>query len=148
MKKFVFIFVIMFSAISAGAQSVKSVPLQDGYFIIEKAISDSIANVKRQKFLLANNVSSEVSNYDGFKHIYDAGRSIRLATTYGLCGLGCSLAAGAACTYGFSEDIGGFKIVGIALGVGALVCEIMSLKYHFKSGKELKIGAGSIQYSF
>ena len=148
MKKFVFLFVFMLSALNAGAQNVKPHFTQDGYFIIDKAKKDSIAEAKRQKYLIANNITEGVSNYDGFKHVYDAGRSLRLATSYGLYGLGCSLAAGAACSYGFSEDKDGFKIVGAILGVSALFCEIMSVKYHYKSGKELKIGAGSIQYSF
>ena len=50
--------------------------------------------------------------------------------------------------FGYANESKSQKVVGYLLGAGALGTAIASLTFHFKSGKELQMGAGYIKYTY
>ena len=112
---------------------------------------DSLENVELSLKSLIKRIQKELEvngQLDHHYHIQKAGVYVRKA--YGL-ELGCislSVASGVCLAKGFSDNKDEMKIVGFIAGAGALACLVSSYTFHFKSGKELQLGAGKIKYSF
>lgn len=88
--------------------------------------------------------------------IYTSGYYQSKSATYRGVSLGLLITSAATAIIGSSIDFGSsdnsskdacFIISGV-LGVGAIITEICSIKYQYKSGKYLKISAGKITYNF
>lgn len=117
-------------------------------FVNESEVSDTIS-VRRK------NVTDIYSNYayttlpkeKGYDHIYNAGTFIRKGYSLELAFVPFAAGSGILLGFGYANESKLQKGVGYLLFAGALGTAIASLTFHFKSGKELQMGAGYIKYT-
>ena len=100
-----------------------------------------------------NNVVDIVSNYgkereSGYYHIYNAGTFIRKGYSLEIATVLFSAGSAVLLSTGYANESKGQKIGGYLLGAGALATAIISLNFHFKSGRELQAGANCIKYTY
>lgn len=100
-----------------------------------------------------NNVVDIVSNYgkereSGYYHIYNAGSFIRKGHSFEIASIVFAVNSAILIAHGYANDNKPQKVMGYLLGAGALGTAIASISFHFKSGKELQLGAGCIKYTY
>ena len=96
----------------------------------------------------ADELSVAVSDSLALRHLYMSGEHLQQSGSLQFGAIGLSLASGLALTLGAEKDNKAMIGVGIASGVGAIVCEFLSISRKMKAGKELKLSAGEIVFRF
>ena len=116
----------------------------------ESEVSDTIT--------VRNYVTDVTSNYsysvpppkkpEGYYHIYKAGRFIKMDMVLLLSSIPFSTISSCLLSYGYTTNNKKAKVFGYLFGAGVPACLISSVVFHFKSGKELRVGAGCIEYTY
>jgi len=106
---------------------------------VTKSEHDSIYNCVRYKM----NDKTNKTNY-----IYKSGYYQSKSATYRGISLGLCTASIITAIIGAQKYDDNLCIFSGVLGAGALISEIVSINYQFKSGNSLKVAAGKITYNF
>lgn len=113
-----------------------------------RAQRDSIRAAQRALRLSAVEVSERVAQMQGYRHTYNAGLYLSKAEKAGFVSMGLTAAGAVLTTIGAVKDNDGLMYVGLGLDAAALVAGGFAMYFRLQSGKELRLGAGCIQYNF
>lgn len=112
-------------------------------------VTDSLSSMKWRLITQRNSLLSRHDEKMGPDvHLMKAGTMIQRSNNLMFVASAFGVAGGACLGAGFGKDKTLLKAVGIASSAVSLACAIGSISCSYKSGKELKLAAGSITYSF
>ena len=80
--------------------------------------------------------------------IYRSGICLQKSADFQWMTVGLACASSALLAIGFDKSSKPCKVAGLLCAGAAVFCDLAAISYKFKAGKELRIGAGRIEYRF
>lgn len=114
---------------------------------LDSPLEDSLSAVRDSLYKGLHYLRDKYAN-DHHYHIYKAGKFVRKAHALELGTLGFGVVSGVCLAKGYSDEKKSIKTVGYIFAAGGLASLISACTFHFKSGSELRLGAGKIGYVF
>lgn len=93
-------------------------------------------------------LDSTLVGKDGFYYLTSAAENMKLASKLEYGGLGAVAVGGVCLAVGYSKDEKALRGVGYAVAAAGIIMNVCAIHFRMRSGKDLKIGAGCIQYNF
>lgn len=118
-------------------------PLVNSLSIVRDSLSRELHLLREELHPLRNKYAN-----DHHYHIFKAGKFVRKAYALELGLVGFGVVSGVCLVKGYSDDKKSVKAVGYIFAAGGFASAISAITFHFKSGYELRLGAGKIGYVF